>query len=211
MTIRIDQVVTRGGDLGLTSLGDGTRVAKDCARVEAYGAVDEANATLGVLRATLQAGSGPESFLTRVQNMLFDVGADLCVPEKNGAAPRLDDASVRAVEEEIAVLLARQAPLDSFVLPAGSTAASQAHVARTVMRRAERRVVALAAAEPVTPAVIRLLNRLSDYLFVLSRHLNDDGRADVLWEPGGAQRSSAPASGAPASGAPASSAPASSD
>jgi cob(I)alamin adenosyltransferase len=194
MTIRIDHVVTRAGDGGLTGLGDGTRVAKDCARVEAYGAVDEANAALGVLRATLEAESGPERFLCRVQNMLFDVGADLCVPGEAGASLRLDDAPVRAVEAEIAVLLARQAPLDSFVLPAGSMAASQAHVARTIMRRAERRVVTLAAAEAVTPAVIRLLNRLSDYLFVLSRHLNDDGRADVLWERRTSQRNAAPAS-----------------
>ncbi len=185
MSIRIDRVVTRGGDLGLTSLGDGTRVSKDAARVEAYGAVDEANASLGVLRAAMQAGSAPESFLRRVQSMLFDVGADLCVPGAAGAKLRLGDAPVEAVEAEIALLLQRQAPLDSFVLPAGSQAASQAHVARTIVRRAERRVVTLASSEPVTPAVIQLLNRLSDYLFVLSRHLNDDGRADVLWVRGG--------------------------
>ena len=182
MSIRIDRVVTRGGDLGLTGLGDGRRVSKDCARVEAYGTVDEANASLGVLRATLDAGSEPEQFLRRVQSMLFDVGADLCVPGEAGASLRLSDAPVDAVEAAISALLDRQAPLDSFVLPAGSMAASQAHVARTVMRRAERRVVTLALAEPVTPAVIKLLNRLSDYLFVLSRHLNDDGRSDVLWE-----------------------------
>ena len=184
MSIRIDRVVTRGGDLGLTSLGDGARVSKDAARVEAYGTVDEANATLGVLRAVLQSGSEPEVFLGRVQNMLFDVGADLCVPGEMGASLRLGDGPVDAVEAAIASLLERQTPLDSFVLPAGSLASAQAHVARTIMRRAERRVVTLAASEPVTPAVIKLLNRLSDYLFVLSRHLNDDGRADVLWQRG---------------------------
>ena len=184
MTIRIDQVVTKGGDLGLTSLGDGTRISKDSVRVEAYGTVDEANASLGVLRATLETGSEAERFLGRVQSMLFDVGADLCVPGAAGAALRLGDGPVLAIEAAIAGLLDRQQPLDSFVLPAGSLAASAAHVARTVVRRAERRVVTLAANEPVTPAVIRLLNRLSDYLFVLSRHLNDDGRADVLWERG---------------------------
>jgi len=182
LSIRIDRVVTRGGDLGLTSLGDGTRISKDCVRVEAYGTVDEANASLGVLRATLPAGSVAELFLGRVQSMLFDVGADLCVPGEAGASLRLGDAPVDAVEAAIAGLLETQTPLDSFVLPAGSPAAAQAHVARTVVRRAERRVVTLAAIEPVTPAVIRLLNRLSDYLFVLSRHLNDDGRADVLWQ-----------------------------
>ncbi len=183
--IRIDRVVTRGGDHGLTSLGDGARVSKDSVRVEAYGTVDEANASLGVLRAALQAGSVPELFLGRVQSMLFDVGADLCVPGEAGASLRLGDGPVEAVEAAIAVLLEQQEPLDSFVLPAGSLAAAQAHVARTIMRRAERRVVTLAASEAVTPAVIQLLNRLSDYLFVLSRHLNDDGRADVLWVRGG--------------------------
>ena len=184
MTIRIDRVVTRGGDQGLTSLGDGSRVSKDSVRVEAYGTVDEANACLGVLRATLAAGGEPERFLRWVQNVLFDVGADLCVPGPAGTSLRLGEEPVRAVEAAIGGLLARQADLDSFVLPAGSLAASTAHMARTVMRRAERRVVTLAASEPVTPAVIGLLNRLSDYLFVLSRHLNDDGRADVLWERG---------------------------
>lgn len=182
MSIRIDRVVTRGGDLGLTSLGDGTRISKDGVRVEAYGTVDEANATLGVLRASLEAGSTAEMFLGRVQSMLFDVGADLCVPGEAGASLRLGNGPVEAVEAAIAELLEVQAPLDSFVLPAGTAAASQAHVARTVMRRAERRVVTLASTEAVTPAVIQLLNRLSDYLFVLSRHLNDDGRADVLWQ-----------------------------
>ncbi|WP_428393911.1 cob(I)yrinic acid a,c-diamide adenosyltransferase [Lichenicoccus sp.] len=184
MTVRIDRVVTRGGDLGLTSLGDGSRVSKDSVRVEAYGAVDEANAALGVLRATLPAGHGSEDFLRRVQNMLFDVGADLCVPGEAGAKLRLSQAPVDAVESAIVSLLEHQQPLDSFVLPAGSLAAANAHVARTIMRRAERRVVRLALSEPVTPTVIQLLNRLSDYLFVLSRHLNDDGRADVLWERG---------------------------
>ncbi len=184
MTIRIDRVVTRGGDLGLTSLGDGTRVSKDSVRVEAYGTVDEANASLGVLRATLRPGSEPERFLRWVQNVLFNVGADLCVPGAAGASLRLDEAPVLAVEAAIGVLLERQTELDSFILPAGSLAASSAHMARTIMRRAERRVVTLAASEPVTPSVVRLLNRLSDYLFVLSRHLNDDGRADMLWKRG---------------------------
>ena len=185
MTVRIDRVVTRGGDRGLTSLGDGRRVSKDCARVVAYGSGDEANAAIGVLRASLQSGSGPELFLRRVQSMLFDVGADLCVPGEAGAGLRVGDEPVHAMESAIAGLLRHQEPLDSFVLPAGSMAASQAHVARTIVRRAERRVVTLAASEPVTPAAIRLLNRLSDYLFVLARHLNDDGRNDVLWVRGG--------------------------
>ncbi len=184
MTIRLDRIVTRGGDLGLTSLGDGTRVSKDGVRVEAYGAVDEANASLGVLRASLPADGDADRFLCRVQSMLFDVGADLCVPGEAGASLRLGDAPVAAVEAAIAGLLERQAPLDSFVLPAGTAAAANAHLARTIMRRAERRVVSLAASEPVTPSVIQLLNRLSDYLFVLSRHLNDDGRADRLWQRG---------------------------
>ena len=127
-----------------------------------------------------------DAVLVRIQSLLFDVGADLCVPGPMGATLRIDDRPVALIEAQITSLLEHQSPLDSFVLPAGSMAAAQAHVARTVIRRAERRVVTLAAAEEVNQAVIRLLNRLSDYLFVLARHLNDNGRADVLWQRGAA-------------------------
>lgn len=184
--VRIDRVVTRGGDGGQTSLGDGRRVGKDDLRVEAYGTVDEANAVLGVLRAHVATAGDAraEAVLGRVQNALFDVGADLCVPGEAGDRLRLTDAPAAALEAEVAALNARLAPLQSFVLPGGTLAAAHAHVARTVVRRAERRVVALAGGETVNMAVVRYLNRLSDYLFVLARHLNADGAGDVEWVPG---------------------------
>ena len=183
MAIRIDRVVTRGGDTGQTSLGDGTRVPKDALRVDAYGTVDEVNAIIGVLRATITDDPATDIVLGRIQNDLFDVGADLCVPGEAGERLRLTDAPSLALEAELATLNAALSPLKSFVLPGGSLAAAHAHVARTVTRRAERLVVSLSATETVNPAVIRYLNRLSDYMFVLARHLNRrDG--DVEWVPG---------------------------
>ncbi len=182
--IRIDRVVTRGGDGGQTSLGDGTRVRKDDMRVDAYGTVDEANAVIGVLRAHLGDDARTDRMLGRIQNDLFDIGADLCVPGEAGERLRLTDASAVALEAEIAALNAELAPLTSFVLPAGALAACHAHVARTVARRAERLVVHLAGGETVNPAVIRYLNRLSDYLFVVARHLNARVGGDVQWVPG---------------------------
>lgn len=180
--VRIDRVVTRGGDGGQTSLGDGTRVAKDALRVEAYGAVDEANAAVGLVR--LHADGAADAMLARIQNDLFDVGADLCVPGEAGARLRLGDAPALRLEAEIAALNAGLAPLSSFVLPAGCAGAAHSHLARTIARRAERRVVALAHGEVVNPAVVRYLNRLSDFLFVLARHLNAAAGGDVTWVPG---------------------------
>jgi cob(I)alamin adenosyltransferase len=180
--MRIDKIVTRGGDGGETSLGDGTRLRKDARRIEAIGAVDEANAAIGLLR--LHAPGPVDAMLARIQNDLFDLGADLAVPGEAGDRLRLTDAPSARLEAEIAGLNARLAPLTSFVLPGGSPAASHAHLARTVARRAERCAVALAAEEAVNPAVVRFLNRLSDHLFVLGRHLNEDGARDVLWVPG---------------------------
>ncbi len=180
--VRIDRVVTRGGDTGETSLGDGARVAKDTLRVEAYGTVDEANAVISVLR--LHADAEADAMLALVQNDLFDVGADLCVPGAAGDRLRLTDVPSARLEAEIATMNAAMPALSSFVLPGGSPGAAQAHVARTVVRRAERLVVALARAEEVNPAVIRYLNRLSDHLFVLARRLNGNGAGDVLWVPG---------------------------
>jgi cob(I)alamin adenosyltransferase len=180
--IRIDRIVTRGGDGGETSLGDGSRVAKDALRVEAYGTVDEANAAIGVLR--LHANAAADAMLARIQNDLFDVGSDLCVPGEAGDRLRVTDAPALRLEAEIAALNAALPPLDSFILPGGAPAAAHAHVARTVVRRAERLVVALSRAEAVNPAIVRLLNRLSDHLFVLGRHLNEDGARDVKWVPG---------------------------
>ena len=180
MAIRIDRVVTRGGDGGETSLGDGARVPKDSLRVEAYGTVDEANATLGLLR--LHTRGEVDDMLARIQNDLFDVGADLCVPGAAGDRLRLTDAPCARLDTETASLNAELPPLASFVLPAGAPGAAHAHLARTVVRRAERLVVRLSHVEEVNPAIVRLLNRLSDFLFVLSRHLNA-GR-DITWTPG---------------------------
>ncbi|HYZ64717.1 MAG TPA: cob(I)yrinic acid a,c-diamide adenosyltransferase [Acetobacteraceae bacterium] len=180
--IRIDRVVTRGGDRGETSLGDGRRVPKHAPRVAAFGTVDEANATIGLLRLHTQADPEADAMLARVQNDLFDVGADLCVPGEAGDRLRLTDQPSARLEQEVAQMNAALPELTSFVLPGGTPAAAHAHLARTVVRRAEREVVALSQAEPVNPAVIRFLNRLSDHLFVLGRRLN--AGKDVLWVPG---------------------------
>jgi cob(I)alamin adenosyltransferase len=180
--VRIDRVTTRGGDTGETSLGDGTRLAKDALRVEAYGTVDEANATIGLLR--LHCLGDQDAMLARIQNDLFDVGADLCVPSEMGDRLRLNDAPSLRLETEITDMNSQMPALSSFVLPGGTMAAAHAHLARTVVRRAERRVVALSHVEAINPAIIRYLNRLSDHLFVLGRWVNDHGSRDVLWAPG---------------------------
>ena len=182
--VRLDVITTRGGDGGETSLGDGTRVRKDALRVEAFGAVDEANAAIGLLRLHLAGDAAADAMLARAQNDLFDVGADLCVPGVGEDRLRVTDAQCARLEAELAPMNASIAPLRSFVLPGGSAGAAHAHLARTVVRRAERLAVALAAAETVNPAVIRYLNRLSDHLFVLARRLNDNGARDVTWQPG---------------------------
>ena len=180
--VRIDRVVTRGGDGGETSLGDGSRVPKDAVRVEAFGSVDEANAAIGLL--CVHADAEANEMLARIQNDLFDVGADLCVPGEAGARLRLTDAPSLRLEQEVADMNAALPPLTSFSLPGGTAAAAYAHLARTLVRRAEREVVALSHGEAVNPAVVRYLNRLSDHLFVLGRRLNGNGAGDVLWVPG---------------------------
>ncbi len=180
--VRIDRVVTRGGDGGETSLGDGTRVRKDSRRVEAIGAVDEANAAIGVLRLHTQALADSDAMLARIQNDLFDVGADLCVPGEGGERLRVTDAPVLRLQAEVAAMNEALPPLTSFILPGGSAGAAYAHVARTVVRRAERAAIGV---EGINPTVVRYLNRLSDHLFVLARVLNDGGAGDVLWVPGG--------------------------
>ena len=180
--IRIDRVVTRAGDGGQTSLGDGTRVAKDNVRVEAYGTVDEANAAIGLLRLHTAGDAEADAMLARVQNDLFDVGADLCVPGAAGDRLRVTDAPSARLEAEVGAMNAGLPALTSFILPGGTAAAAYAHLARTIVRRAERRVVELDREQPVNPCIVRLLNRLSDHLFVLGRRLNAGG--DVLWTPG---------------------------
>jgi len=183
--VRIDRVVTRGGDGGETSLGDGTRLRKDAPRIEAIGAVDETNATIGLLRASLDpADAATQAALARIQNDLFDLGADLAVPGAGGARLRMSAGPVARLEAEVTAMNAALPPLTSFILPGGSRAAATAHLARTVARRAERALVRLAAEAAVTPEAIHYLNRLSDHLFVLTRVLNRNGADDVLWVPG---------------------------
>jgi len=182
--VKLDKIYTRGGDSGQTSLGDGSRVAKHGIRVDAYGTVDEANAVIGLARLHTQGDADDQ--LARIQNDLFDLGADLCVPVAEGAKSRLrvSEVQVERLESEIDLLNAALQPLASFILPGGSPAAAHLHLARTVVRRAERLTSALAKAEPIAPTSLTYLNRLSDHLFVLARHLNDNGAADILWKPG---------------------------
>lgn len=182
--VRIDVVVTRGGDAGETSLGDGTRLRKDASRIEAIGAVDEANAAIGVVRLATRNDADADAMLGRIQNDLFDVGADLSVPGEGGERLRMTDAPVLRLDSEISAMSDGLPRLTSFVLPGGSEGAAHAHVARTLVRRAERTVVRLSLDEAVTPALLRYLNRLSDHLFVLARALNANGADDVLWVPG---------------------------
>ncbi|TCZ65367.1 cob(I)yrinic acid a,c-diamide adenosyltransferase [Roseicella aquatilis] len=186
--VRLDVITTRGGDRGETSLGDGTRLRKDALRVEAMGAVDEANAAIGLLRQQTVAEPEADAMLARIQNDLFDLGADLCMPgtEAEGML-RVTPGQCLRLEAEIAAMKADLPPLRSFVLPGGTPAAAAAHMARTLARRAERAVVALAAAEALNPELVRYLNRLSDHLFVLSRRLNGNGAGDVVWVPGAAR------------------------
>jgi cob(I)alamin adenosyltransferase len=191
--VTLSKIYTRGGDAGMTSLGDGERRRKDDLRIEAYGTVDEANSFLGVARAALSEASNEAKLsriLAAIQNDLFDLGADLCVPEQAGATSRLrvTQNQVDRLEHEIDALNADLLPLTSFVLPGGSQAAAAMHVARAVVRRAERVMVALAAqpGESVGAPALKYINRLSDFLFVAARHLNRFGEGDVLWTPGGA-------------------------
>ena len=183
--VRLTRIYTRGGDKGETSLGDGARVSKHDMRVEAYGTVDEANATVGLAR--LHAKGEADAMLARIQNDLFDLGADLCTPEaENPKYPplRVSQAQIDRLEREIDAMNAKLKPLDSFILPGGTPAAAYLHLARTVARRAERLITALAVREAINPLAIAYVNRLSDHLFVLARHVNDDGAKDVLWVPG---------------------------
>jgi cob(I)alamin adenosyltransferase len=185
--VQLTRIYTRGGDAGQTSLGDGNRVPKHALRVEAYGTVDEANAAIGLCRLYSERAIEADAMLARIQNDLFDLGADLCTPEgqeRHGPALRIQPAQTLRLEHEIDALNAALAPLNSFVLPGGTPLAAHLHLARTVTRRAERLVTALAEAEPLNPEAVKYLNRLSDHLFVLSRHVNDRGAGDVLWVPG---------------------------
>lgn len=177
--VKLTRIYTKTGDKGMTGLGDGRRVAKDTLRLEAMGAVDEANAAIGLAR--LAAKGKADTMLKAIQNDLFDLGADLCVPEPRPAL-RISDGQVKRLEREIDALNATLKPLNSFVLPGGTPLAAELHLARTIVRRAERVMVALAKTETVGAPALRYINRLSDHLFVLSRTANKGN--DVLWVPG---------------------------
>ena len=187
----LNKIYTRTGDDGTTALGTGERVRKDGLRVSAYGTVDETNAVIGVARVALgDSEAGVQERLARIQNDLFDLGADLCVPDHGEELPyeplRISAAQVERLEADIDDLNGALEPLKSFILPGGSAAAATLHQARTVCRRSERLIVELAAEpdEPVSAAVIKYMNRLSDFLFVAARYVNDRGRGDILWVPG---------------------------
>ena len=180
---RLSKIYTRTGDKGDTALVSGPRRAKHDLRIEAYGTVDEANAVIGLAR--LEADSETDAILARIQNDLFDLGADLATPEdEGGTALRIVSKQVERLENEIDAINEKLAPLDSFVLPGGTPVAAHLHLARTIVRRAERRMTALAHVEPVNAEAIKYANRLSDLLFVLARHCNGNGVDDVLWVPG---------------------------
>jgi cob(I)alamin adenosyltransferase len=180
----LSRIYTRTGDNGSTALATGERRKKYDLRVAAYGTVDEVNAAVGLARLHTADAPSVDAMLARIQNDLFDIGADLCLPGNERL--RVSDAQVTRLEQEIDLLNRDVKPLDSFVLPGGSPAAAHLHLARTTCRRAERLIVELAdkPGETVSPPVIKYVNRLSDFLFVAGRYVNDKGRGDVLWVPG---------------------------
>ena len=184
----LNKIYTKTGDAGETALGNGSRVAKHALRVNAYGTVDETNATVGMAR--LHADGIIDGQLAMIQNDLFDLGADLCRPDMEQDADaeypplRMSDAQVERLESEIDVMTKAVEPLRSFILPGGSALAAHLHLCRTVSRRAERLSVELATMESVNPAAVKYLNRLSDWFFQASRIANDNGKNDVLWVPG---------------------------
>lgn len=202
--VTLTRIYTRGGDAGQTSLGDGSRLPKHDLRIDAFGTVDEANAIIGLVRLHTRpdddaeegdakggnAGRGDrtaDAILARIQNDLFDLGADLCTPEMDDPPYpplRVTADQVLRLEREIDAINADLQPLNSFVLPGGTPAGAHLHQARTVVRRAERLVARLQEREKINPEAFKYLNRLSDLLFVLSRHVNDGGRLDILWVPG---------------------------
>ncbi len=184
--VKLNKIYTRTGDDGTSGLVDGSRAAKNCARFEAIGAVDEANSAIGL--AVLAADSAWRDALLRTQNDLFDLGADLATPGEDFTPSdmvlRIVPAQVEWLENAIDGLNVALAPLTSFILPGGGEAAARLHIARAAVRRAERAMVALTVEEAVNPAALAYINRLSDYLFVLARHANGDGADDVKWVPG---------------------------
>ncbi|MEY4707659.1 MAG: hypothetical protein RJB58_1382 [Pseudomonadota bacterium] len=182
--VRLDRIYTKGGDSGQTGLSDGSRVSKASLRIAAIGAVDEANSAIGVAR--LAAGAF-DAALARIQNDLFDLGADLSAPEdgrKGESRLRIASVQVERLEREIDAMNEQLSPLTSFVLPGGTPLSAHLHMARAIARRAEAAIAALAAQEDINPAALHYANRLSDHLFVMARAANDGGKGDVLWIPG---------------------------
>ena len=183
--VKLSKIYTKTGDLGETGLGDGSRISKASLRIAAIGAVDEANSAIGIAR--LDAEGDADAMLARIQNDLFDLGADLCAPE-DGRKPqdrlRIAPAQVERLEREIDAMNESLSPLTSFVLPGGTALAAHLHLARAIARRAEAAIVALAATEEINDAAQRYANRLSDHLFVMARTANNEGMGDVLWVPG---------------------------
>ena len=180
--VKLNKIYTRTGDSGETSLVNGARVSKHSRRPAAFGEVDEVNSVIGLARLHSQDES--DEMLSRIQNDLFDLGADLATPETDKPALRITTAQVTRLEEEIDAMNAELNPLTSFILPGGSQLSAWLHMARTVSRRAERRITELAIEEPVNEAAMQYINRLSDHLFVMARRVNDNGADDVLWVPG---------------------------
>jgi len=183
--VKLDKIYTRGGDGGMSGLTGGSRRSKADARFAAIGAVDEAGSAIGSAR--LESKADLDAMLSRIQNDLFDLGADLSTPDKSRkseGALRIVPAQVTRLEQEIDAMNSGLAPLTSFVLPGGTRLAAHLHLARAIVRRAEREIVALAAKESVNPQALAYINRLSDHLFVMARLANDGGAGDVLWVPG---------------------------
>ncbi len=183
--VTLGRIYTKTGDSGETGLGDGSRISKAGARIAAIGAVDETNAAIGIAR--LDSADEMGAMLARIQNDLFDLGADLCAPEDGRKAEgrlRIAEAQVERLEREIDAVNTNLAPLTSFVLPGGTALAAHLHLARTIARRAETAMVALAAEEKINEAALHYINRLSDHLFVMARAANAAGMGDVLWVPG---------------------------
>ncbi len=183
--VKLDKIYTKGGDSGQTGLSDGSRVSKASLRIAAIGAVDEANSAIGVAR--LQADGDFGVMLARIQNDLFDLGADLSAPEdgrKGESRLRVAPVQVERLEREIDAMNEQLLPLTSFVLPGGTPLSAHLHLARAIARRAEAAIAALAAQEDINPAALQYANRLSDHLFVMARVANDGGKGDVLWVPG---------------------------
>lgn len=183
--VTLSRIYTKTGDSGETGLGDGSRISKTSPRIAAIGAVDETNAAVGIAR--LDSEDEIDAMLARIQNDLFDLGADLSAPEEGRKAEgrlRIVEAQVERLEREMDAMNANLSPLTSFVLPGGTALAARLHLARTIARRAECAMVALAAEEKINPAALRYINRLSDHLFVMARAANNEGMGDVLWVPG---------------------------